>query len=114
MSEHTPTPWVYRPHEHDDWGWIRGPKEGDFTGPIVAISRSNKNETSDSFDAHRAAGTDPYEANAAFIIKAVNNHDDIVRALQSIAGIADNLQGRIAKEALLGILASVGNARDPK
>lgn len=104
MTEHTPTPWKYRPHEHDDWGWIRGPKVGNFVGPIVAISRSSAQETSDSFDKHRAAGTDPYEANAAFIIKAVNNHDALVKALEEITAMdpkgirADDL-GRAARTA---------------
>jgi len=73
MIEHTPTPWAYRPKEYDDWGFIRGPDGG-----VACIARG---ETSETHDAHRAAGTDPYGPNALLIVKAVNNHDALVKAL---------------------------------
>lgn len=73
MAEHTPTPWAYRPERHDDWGYIRGPKEHpDLPGSIAAIARGEYVHTHDE---HRAAGTDPYAANAAFIVEAVNSYD---------------------------------------
>ena len=69
----TSTPWSYRPEEHDDWGFIRGP-ERDFDwgriGPIVAISREGGTES--SHDEHRRDKTDPYEPNGRLIVAAVN------------------------------------------
>src|ERR1700712_2725754 len=75
MAEHTPTPWVYRSHHHDDWGWIR-----DADGNLAATARDGR-VWSDQFDTYRSAGTDPYEPNATFIIKAVNNHQPLVDML---------------------------------
>lgn len=80
---HTLTPWVYRPNRFDDWGYIRGPAEsGERFGDIAAIARGGDDKTHDE---HRAAGTDPYAANAAFIVKAVNSHEALVKALQEIS-----------------------------
>lgn len=85
MGEHTPTPWLYRPHKYDDWGWIRGqPEEGESVGPIIATARSGKYETPEQWDEHRRNKTDPFEANAAFIVSAVNSHDALVKALEFI------------------------------
>lgn len=87
MNEHTPTPWSYRPQKYDDWGFIRGPKEADGFAPIAAIARG---ETSETHDMHRAAGTDPYGPNALLIVKAVNSHDALVKALGEIEALSDN------------------------
>lgn len=87
MSEHTPTPWEYRPHRHDDWGWIRGhKKDGELLAPLVAIARGGSwnGDEEVTLDQHRAAGTDPYAANAAFIVKAVNSHDALVAELRRL------------------------------
>jgi hypothetical protein len=68
MTEtHTPTPWVYRPRDYDDWGWIRG-----ADGALAATARSAGEYDSDE---HRRNGTDPFEANAALIVEAVNSHE---------------------------------------
>jgi hypothetical protein len=77
MSEHH-LPWVYRPRHFDDWGWIR-----DFAGNIAAIARGD--DGSKSHDQHRSDKTDPYGEYAAFIVKAVNNHDALVSALKECA-----------------------------
>jgi hypothetical protein len=82
MTEHTPTPWEYRPARHDDWGWIRGPKGADGIAPLVATARSGKWEPEAMLDEHRINKTDPYGPNALFIVKAVNNHDALVKALE--------------------------------
>jgi hypothetical protein len=82
---HTPTPWEYRPHRHDDWGWIRGPKGDAEFGPLVATARSGSWDTVDTLGEHRRNGTDPFGANAALIVKAVNNHESLLAALKSIA-----------------------------
>jgi len=87
MSERTPTPWAYRPKKYDDWGFIRG-----ADGDVACVARG---ETSEPHDAHRAAGTDPYGPNAAFIVKAVNNHDQLVEALtQALDRLEMIAQGR--------------------
>lgn len=79
---HTPVPWEYRPCKHDDWGWIRGPAVGpaDDFGPLVAIARDGSWDIS-NHEKHRIDGTDPFEANAAFICEAVNNHDRLTAQL---------------------------------
>ena len=83
MTDHSPLPWAYRPYKHDDWGWIRGPiMEGEQIGELVAKAHCWASE--DEKDAHRRSKTDPYAANAAFIIKAVNNHDDLVNSLHCL------------------------------
>lgn len=69
MADHTPTPWAYRPLKHDDWGWIR-----DADGSLAATARDGR-VMSERFDEFRAAKKDPYAANGAFIVKAVNNHE---------------------------------------
>lgn len=71
----TPTPWRYRPDLHDDWGWIRGPQpDNGEIAPLVACARSGSWDDAATHDAHRAARTDPYGANAAFIVEAVNSY----------------------------------------
>jgi hypothetical protein len=86
MVDHTPTPWAYRPNKHDDWGWIRGPvMGGEETGELVAIARCWTTQA--DMDAHRQAKTDPYEPNAAYIVKACNAFPDLVKALEQIAAI---------------------------
>lgn len=106
---HTPTPWEYRPWEHDDWGWIRGPKEpGEDIGPLVALARSGQHETLETRDEHRAAGTDPYGANAAFIVEAVNNYDRLTERCEAYKGQVE--AGAAEIESLRSQLASARKA----
>lgn len=79
MSGHTPTPWLYRPREHDDWGFIRGPED-----ELVAIATWRPYHNEDSLSAHRKNKTDPALPNAAFIVTACNSHADLVKALEEI------------------------------
>jgi hypothetical protein len=76
MSAYTPTPWRYRTDHYDDWGWIKGPD-----GAIVACARAGRSYDGDE---HRAAGIDPYGPNAAFIVKACNSHEALVKALTEL------------------------------
>lgn len=73
MAEHN-LPWVYRPHEFDDWGWIR-----DSDGVLAACARGEKGDKTHA--EHRADNTDPYGEYAALITVAVNNYGALVRAL---------------------------------
>lgn len=122
MREHTPTPWAYRPNEHDDWGWIR-----DADGNLAATARDGR-VWSEDFDRYREAKTDPYEPNAAFICKAVNNHDALVQALKDALCELSHCAAQLAARGLPGrggdsvsraqqaardILASVGTERAP-
>jgi hypothetical protein len=73
MAEHTPTPWRIR----NDFGggWIQGsPADGETYGDRVANLAKPK-----------TIGA----ANAAFIVKAVNNHDALVEALEDLLSDAD-------------------------
>lgn len=73
MSEHTPTPW----HADPDW------REG-YSWNIHIVDAANPDMricfmTSDG----------PAQANADFIIKAVNNHDALVMALSGLIAFCD-------------------------
>jgi hypothetical protein len=81
MTDHTPTPW--RVISGDDY-YIAAdayPKEfighfkGDDTGDYVAYVGNRPKDFG--------------EANAAFIVKAVNNHDALVKALEDLLEIED-------------------------
>ena len=73
LASATANPWEYRPYEHDDWGYIRGPEVEWSIGPVkpvVAISREG--DTESDHNAHRRNKTDPYEPNGRLIVAAVN------------------------------------------
>lgn len=88
-ADPTPTPWRYRPDHYDDWGWIKGPD-----GKLAAVARSSGEYDSDE---HRAAGTDPYGPNAAFIIEAVNNHARLTTDLAAASARIGELE-KVAKK----------------
>jgi len=85
LADASPRPWVYRPHKHDDWGFIRSGEH------LVAISRDISYPPPKSYDDHRRDGTDPYEANAKLIIAAVNNFERLVKVLK----LVDNYVGYV-------------------
>lgn len=78
MTEHN-LPWVYRPREFDDWGWIR-----DAAGDLAACARGEKGGK--THDEHRTDKTDPYGEYAALIVKAVNSHEHLIKALEASCG----------------------------
>lgn len=112
MTEHTPTPWIYRSSPHDDWGWIRGPKTEDGIAPLVAMARSGVWENVEMLDEHRAAKTDPYGANALFIIKAVNNHDALVSFAKYVLEMDRDSNAPLFAKAR-AVLANVGREKQP-
>lgn len=84
MAEHTPTPWCFEPHN--------GFGGKDFDGepwPFGYISTSPTPQP--IFELRPLLVFKPGElrANAAFIIRAVNNFDDLVRALENVIRVAD-------------------------
>jgi hypothetical protein len=70
MSEHTPTPWKVTADER---------------GSIVRADTTESQPIASMW--HN--GDDP-AANAALIVKAVNNHDALVAALENICGAAEH------------------------
>lgn len=80
MSEHTPTPWAVPVSEGNDT--LICEDLGERLGTIIAdVSRPIKN-----FTLYRDISWDEAAANAAFIVKAVNNHDALVKALEYVLG----------------------------
>lgn len=83
-------PLAYRPHEFDDWGYIR-----DAAGKFVAVAREPDFTTFKQMDAHRKSGTDPAEKVGRAIVLAVNNHN----ALLEIARLfAKSIEFQIKRE----------------
>jgi hypothetical protein len=95
LSGATPGPWEYRPEPYDDWGFIRGPKkQSDLIGayrPIAAIARDS-DVTSADMDAHRFAGTDPYQANGQLIVTAVNALPGLIAQARANASLAVEIE----------------------
>ncbi len=64
-SKHTPGPWVYRTDDACDWGWV-STADGEF----IAQAKDPRANDGATLNAHRAARTDPWEANARLIAAA--------------------------------------------
>jgi len=109
MSEHTPTPWRMDPTLHDIYAdnVPKGPmKVADIRGWGYLTGKGH-GALGLSYD----EGVAVQAANAAFIVKAVNNHDALVKALVGAQRIIerDFPNGQLAID-IRGILASVGKA----
>lgn len=79
MSKHTPTPWKYK---NSDWG-----------GYDIINTKDNK------------IGFVDKEINAAFIVKAVNNFDELVEACrQAIAGLKEKHLEDYEREDLINFI----------
>jgi len=71
MTKPTPGPWHYRPDGYDDWGIVRASNEvGRLIGPIICQARDPEATDECTLAKHRAAKTDPWEANARLIAAA--------------------------------------------
>lgn len=86
----TPGAWAYRPDEYDDWGLVKGPLRefGNYEPPfimrgVIGQFRDPDARDEDTLNAHRRAGTDPWQANAALIVLLRNNLDTIIAALEA-------------------------------
>lgn len=73
MSEHSPTPWTYEVAGEQHYGEV-----DDF--PFVIRSEDGWNIAASIGDVPDL----PAEANAAFIVHAVNAHDEMVYALRGV------------------------------
>jgi hypothetical protein len=86
MAEHTPTPWSA--HERLD-----------ETGGTLIVRRSTGSEDdyhiADCSVQFSGQNTGKNAANAAFIVKAVNNHKNLVFVIEQILGLSRGTSGRI-------------------
>jgi hypothetical protein len=94
MTDHTPTPW-HRVIHDSSMASIEGPKEE--LDHVLSVSPC-KNCRGEHWQ--WGACTNPKEADAAFIVKAVNNHDALVEHLRRLAVPA-------CDEAALALIESV-------
>lgn len=107
MTDHTPTPWAFtgsvRQVDRDRlWcGDIVPPKSSRYRGEICHL------QSADQID---GINRDEAAANAAFIVKSVNNHDALVDALEEIVS-AIVLTGQL-KDLVDRVLAAVGGGHD--
>ena len=91
-TKHTPTPWK-----------VAGPHSDDIVGPLgnVVAGCLGYSIVDPSIDYDKSGYR---EANAAFIVLAVNSHAHLVRVLEKILVWDDgNLPGDILDEALVAI-----------
>jgi hypothetical protein len=91
MSEHAPTPWLIKPLSYDDWGWVR-----DANGRLACLARGADDKDPDQ---HRRDKTDPYQANAAFIVEAVNSHERLKADLDASRDVVKMLEGEVRDNA---------------
>jgi len=78
MSKHTPTPWEIQDPMCDDLWLVETGKETYEWRCIASVQATPADEGSPLSRAEMWA-------NAAFIVKAVNSHDALVKALERIA-----------------------------
>lgn len=89
MSDHTPTPWHWA-IEDISTATLQGPRGSDGGDHVLSVSPCEscleyaKKNNHDDWKWGRC--TTPTEANAAFIVRAINAHDDLVAALRTVAG----------------------------
>lgn len=107
-------PWEYRPYEHDDWGFIRGPERESLIGkvkPVVALSREG-DVGPDNHDHHRRMKTDPYEPVGRLIVEAVNAVPSLLYQIEALQ--AENAKMREALDpfAELGAVWSKADETD--
>jgi len=99
----TSAPWSYRPEEHDDWGFIRGPSRQYSFGignPVVAIARDGGSDS--DHDEHRRNKTDPYEPNGRLIVAAVNALPHLISRVRSAEAERDALREALESIERLG------------
>ena len=101
---------LYRPNRHSDWGEIclDTPAEDGYY-PVLVRVQPGFLVTQEEMAEHRAAGTDPYEEWARYIIRAVNAHaalvesvERLIRRLEATQNLYNDLLNEARGDALLG------------
>lgn len=77
----TEGPWLYRPHEFDDWGMVRISHPSEPW--VVATARAGGPA---DLGEHRAAKTDPYRHNGEFIAHARADMPRLLDAVEALTG----------------------------
>ncbi len=80
--KHTPGPWVYRPHQFDDWGYVRAQKHNDGFYSFICQAKDPR-VTEDDENAARKNMVDPWEANARLIAAAPELLEALVDAFNA-------------------------------
>lgn len=88
MSEHTATPWAHRPEKYDDWGLIRA---ADGYPVATADVSARVPDTGPHRVWAKGGFPEPVEvaANAEFICRAANCHDELVAALEKALAVSE-------------------------
>lgn len=120
-----PGPWRYRPHPHDDWGWVRGPDDrlvarasgpdqvggGDpheGTGRLIAAARDlgDRVLALEKRAAALSAELDRTRAQAGALKDAAQRFGDAFDAADWWDGVPDTVSG--ARQALFLVLMEAG------
>jgi hypothetical protein len=88
-AQHTPTPWnvVYGFDL-----WVSSPKTNQFVAEVV-------------YDEDKPQSVEELEANAEFIVRACNNHDDLVGTLSECADLLEQAKKYSDKSGDVGMAA---------
>jgi hypothetical protein len=88
MEYATPRPWQVEYHEYDE-RWVDGPKYANSGACMIyAVDDCDCHPVADVSCNYSCRDTLVTEANAALIVKAVNNYDIMHQALTEIASFA--------------------------
>lgn len=88
MSEHTPTPWKLDIETRETWS----------EGKVQSITIDTEDKLIATYETNFVEYPEAAEenaANAAFIVKAVNSHDVMVKVLEDIAEFCSGEDGKL-------------------
>jgi len=100
---HTPGPWSYRQSEYDDWGTVRS-----ASGGFICQAHDPDIWSGEQLARHRAAKTDPWEANARLIAAA----PELLEALRNLADRHFLNGGSLTEPAYLAAKAAIRKATE--
>jgi len=89
MAKHTPTPWCVEDPMGPDQLWLVEAGKQTYEWRCIAIVASDDPINDEDRDSVEPISMAEMEANAAFIVKACNNHDALVDALRTLDTLLD-------------------------